>query len=1588
MARQAPGWQRAPKNRRRHSRRQRVAVVVVCLSMAASVIGVLPGARAATALLAPLQAFSSMVGSLVGGLPGLQPAPGKLVSVEPVSQHRLLATFDRDPSGSATSPDSYTISGPSGPLALTAIAVLGNQQALMSTGEQQAVTYEIVGPAASATPIAFTGSTAAEPALLEAKSLSPTRVALTFSEPMGAGALEASNYQVQTSGDSSSAATSPSGLTVSAANPGPVDTQVVLTTSTQAAVTYVVAVSDIRDLNGTYLDPTANKESFHGIPQVDTTPPRLLSAAAEGPTGALLTFDKPLSFTAAELSRYSSTPDLFLNGATLLNGLTQVLLNTGAHYAVPYTVVANVTDAGGTAINPTANSATFTGSKAVGTDRPRVVSATSTGNSAVVLQFSKPMADNATDVTRLAVRQEAPGVGTLDVLAARFVEPDRLSVELTTSSQSEVNFRASVANVTDIAGNPMADKTIVGGNVVDPTAAFFLGTAPTGDELVDTDGDTLSDHEESVSREVAVRLADGRVAVRHVTSNPNVADTDGDGLDDFVEKGLGSDPRDNDTDDDGLDDYVEFNEIYSDPLAQDTDADGLTDGLEVTFFSTSATLADSDGDQIPDGVEANLANRNPKVADLPLPGLDVGEMRLELDVRFTETTATETKEIEARTEGVSLTESRRQEWGSSESLSFEAGLKLSQEAQWEVGEKVGGTDAGQHVKFSMTLGSEQHKTTTKVFGQDERTAREAIEAYQNSLMTSVEATEGATVNREVRGARMQAAVFLRSTGDIAFTLRNPQLTAVLQDPQDPTRLVPIATLLPTSEPASGFNLGPLTPERGPILFANDQIFPNLVEDLMRNPRGLEFRFANYDITDELGRNFAFTSQEVVERTAAVFIDYGGFDGDGDGRGDDAEVLRVATGIGRRFDSNSDGVIDNSDRKRVFDENGRTVGITLRDALAAAGLGAYDESETPSGSLSEAEKDRSYSTMTNEEGTEFIYRVRRTQMTLGEPKSWEILTPTGIDSTLTLDEHIVQAGDQFSIAFLQDLDQDGLPALVEFANNCIDSPVDLDRDGRPDMLDTDGDGLDDRFEVFGGWTVDDPRGQRKVFSRCNSPNSDNDELFNAQGQLVRALSDLEEAPGRLQRDARGRVAFKAGQQKEGEDFLPPSRIGSDDFITDASSRDTDGDGIDDVVELNGFDVHIRFPEETTKFVKTNPELFDTDTDNASDGLEVLLGGDPTVFDPEVFRDSDGDGLVDAHEDMLFFEIEYEENSTAPATCDGTCLPGTKKVVSDVKSDKHLADSDGDGLNDAEEWRAGTNPKNADTDGDGLSDFEEVRGFILRDLGIITTDPLDADSDNDKRKDGAEADRETDQGLERLVIRVPGKAPYQAFSHPNDPDGDLDRLVDGDEYRAQTDPAKFNTDGDSRSDYDEVVKHRRAFVPDVGVKLTISKLEVIRDGDDDATGEGPGDFEFKFGIQDPVTLGTVRAVSSLDFPLCSIKNVPYCRDENALMPIQSTNTVTFDPTKNTSPVVSISTSSDLFEQLRIGGALIEYDGGAAKDADCSITLPDATDDTTEDSGVIDGNNVKLGTHTLNLARTVDCVIDDDVVKFKLYATYTAD
>jgi hypothetical protein len=1056
---------------------------------------------------------------------------------------------------------------------------------------------------------------------------------------------------------------------------------------------------------------------------------------------------------------------------------------------------------------------------------PRVVGAISTGHHTVLVSFSRPMGDSALKPEYYEIVQQFvnPEAGLVRAFSARFTTSDRTTVELQTGAQNELTYQLTVVNVKDLQGNPLLPRTVTAGVVIDPSRATFRGTPPLESQLRDTDGDGMPDKDELRGWLVRVTTADGNVVTRQVSSSPLIADTDGDGLSDAQEANLVLDPRDADTDDDQLSDYAEFNEIYSNPLAQDTDNDGLDDFLEFDFFKTSPYHADTDGDQIKDGDEI-LGSRNPRVSDLPTPAIEIGDTNLSLDVRFLETDAEETRELDAKQVSATLVQSSKREFANGSSKTREFMAKLTASVEKQFGDKS-------HIKIGAQV--EGGWTGTWNSSYTSTSSTEAQRQRAETENTEKESKVGSTVQREVRGATMQVAVKLKNASNLAYRVKNLQITALMQNPQNPAELTPIATLLPVNEPAEGFTLGPLVPDRGPFIFQNDSIFPQLVDDLMANPRGLVFQLSNFDIVDELGRNFAFAAQEIVERTAPLVIDYGGIDSDGDGEGDLTEIQRVAIASGRRaIDTNGDGAVDEQDRRVAFGPDGKTVGITLRDALEAIGLKHYDEAATPTNTLPEALQRNSYSTIFDEAGRERVYRIRTTTEIESDPrhegpeKFWAVVTPQGINPDLGLDLILMTSTSDAKFMLVQDLDGDLLPASMEYVYGSSDESRDTDRDG-----------LDDRFEAVIGWTVDTDRGSVKVYSSPTRVDTDRD-----------GLTDLEEAPrelwqvdpnspedaprlmrmsrhingnidpgpaplhDRFDKDGDGKVDVERYEvtlfsnaglyptlvevpykpndasliasaekgtrfdaQKEGLDpfgrliLVPdPDRSTRNDFVLDPINRDTDGDGLSDRRETNP---NVTYPDENGNQRRTDPNDSDTDGDTASDGLEVRLGFNPLRPNLDKMIDSDGDGLTDFEEEQGW-DVTFQR--TASPDADGNPRAGAFVTVR-VFSDRFVADTDGDGLSDGEERALGTIPGDAlngtaDLNRDGQPDRWTTGPFV----GQLMLRGVDTDNDG-------LTDFEEVRGFE-----LPGddRAPGFITTDPLDADTDNDGLRDGEEAEVRS------------------------------------------------------------------------------------------------------------------------------------------------------------------------------------------------------------
>ncbi|MCB0256650.1 MAG: thrombospondin type 3 repeat-containing protein, partial [Anaerolineae bacterium] len=92
----------------------------------------------------------------------------------------------------------------------------------------------------------------------------------------------------------------------------------------------------------------------------------------------------------------------------------------------------------------------------------------------------------------------------------------------------------------------------------------------------------------------------------------------------------------------------------------------------------------------------------------------------------------------------------------------------------------------------------------------------------------------------------------------------------------------------------------------------------------------------------------------------------------------------------------------------------------------------------------------------------------------------------------------------------------------------------------------------------------------------------------------------------------------------------------------------------------------------------------------------------------------------------------QQDLSPRAVDTTDLQDCRSLYSDISPTE---DSDGDGLTNETEWCLGTDYSKVDTDGDTITDTVEVEGFVYNNQ-TWTSDPLNSDSNGDGMNDGDE------------------------------------------------------------------------------------------------------------------------------------------------------------------------------------------------------------------------------------------------------------
>jgi len=360
---------------------------------------------------------------------------------------------------------------------------------------------------------------------------------------------------------------------------------------------------------------------------------------------------------------------------------------------------------------------------------------------------------------------------------------------------------------------------------------------------------------------------------------------------------------------------------------------------------------------------------------------------------------------------------------------------------------------------------------------------------------------------------------------------------------------------------------------------------------------------------------------------------------------------------------------------------------------------------------------------------------------------------------------------------------------------------------PTVADTDGDGMNDGDERA-GWSSTVNEVDVHFYPDPHSADADADGVTDVEEKVARtnpqlADTDNDGLSDRYEIDTTGQDPLVIDSGDEDEDGLPDAwedrHFGNNDGTATPEelaeydgNDDPDGDGCDNVCEfrngllpktadtdndglLDGEEVvagpdadNDGIPDTWTFPLNTLPNAADTDSDGLKDGEEVHWPTDPRnpapssgrLLNPQV-KDTDGDGIQDGAEVTGF--------SITVVTQGGT-------VTRQVSSDPTIVHSDGDGLNDFQEFTRQVDPQSADTDGDGLNDDVEVTDIGGYAGGPVTSNPKHWDTDGDGLSDGFEA----------AGYPLPHAPSTTCRSSPARLDTDGDSLSDGYEYNNGRNP----------------------------------------------------------------------------------------------------------------------------------------------------------------------------------------------------------
>lgn len=473
------------------------------------------------------------------------------------------------------------------------------------------------------------------------------------------------------------------------------------------------------------------------------------------------------------------------------------------------------------------------------------------------------------------------------------------------------------------------------------------------------------------------------------------------------------------------------------------------------------------------------------------------------------------------------------------------------------------------------------------------------------------------------------------------------------------------------------------------------------------------------------------------------------------------------------------------------------------------------------------------------GPERISRIK--QLSSGDfNRDWFVFVDESMPTEADFNAVKLKAGNRYSLAFLQDLDRDGIVSRVEALYGSADSAANIydnamfgpgfdvvanagqtNGDIWPDSRDTDHDGLDDYSEIYFPVQVNtEDKGLIDVYSRPYMADSDNDGLYDIEERDLRQFCT--ENDPRTDALCRGyinnsdyiawatshntkqqAIGIIAGPNGTVDSVLSGGDIelyaqGTENLrygtaVIVAGVDESSGELLPLATTISGDD---RYLVADDYIPATNPLAMDTDNDGVSDydelyeylaaGALVTKGSETDIVVMDVTAQGDDVQLAGVGESVTggVKVIGFGENQLLESNVSASLdiLAAQTYVTDPLRSD-----FDSDGTKDGFEFKHAGDPtlfdgiSSFDSDGDGLPDAIEESGW---DVVVIEGEVVN----------------------NRLVRTA---STFRVTSDPFVTDSDDDGLSDAEEYHLvpKTNPNEADTDGDGLSDFYEVFGYEK-------------------------------------------------------------------------------------------------------------------------------------------------------------------------------------